>query len=87
MGAAAADRPRGELTAVIGAMLQRRGNEMTAIEAIATTRSAIRPSRKYRRPSWSNALPYLLFLAAIGIASAVTAITHPLLFADIFSRM
>ncbi len=67
---------------------------MTQINTIAAPRYAAdalpQDNRSYRERNWQisrETLPYIVLLAALGLASAVAAIADPLTFADIFSAL
>jgi len=60
---------------------------MTDIGSLTAVRWAQGLSRATKRPGWVRALPYLVVLGLVCLASIVLAITDPLAIADIFGRM
>jgi hypothetical protein len=81
-------RLRGKL-----AMVKRRrrldegATSMTDIHANAALHPIVISGGRQARHGWSNALPPLLLLIAIFASSAVAAITDPMVFTEIFSRL
>jgi hypothetical protein len=67
---------------------------MTQINSITATRYVADASREsnrsYRERNWRiwrETLPYIVLLAALGLASAAAATADPLTFAEIFSAL
>ena len=63
-------------------------NSMTATHYAAdASRENNRSYREHNLQLWRETLPYIVLLAALGLASAVAAISDPVTFADIFCAL